>query len=74
MWTWIDNSNLINKDNATKWKVNDGATIVGNSCPVPNPAQYSYNYGFLIAGLSYLYNHVGTASSLLVAFSNKVVC
>lgn len=57
MWDWIAASPLYDASNPDLIQINDGAEDTVN-CTNPNPAQYSYNYGILIAGLAYLYNHV----------------
>jgi mannan endo-1,6-alpha-mannosidase len=62
MWNWLDQSTLINKQDPTTWKINDGAGI-DNGCTDPNPGQYSYNYGILIGGLAYIYSHVSLTSA-----------
>ena len=36
----------------------DGSNIKPGDCSTVNTGQYTYNYATLIAGLSYLYNHV----------------
>ena len=67
MWTWIDNSALLNKNNPIAWKVNDGAGIEAD-CGDPNPAQYSYNYGILLGGLAFIYNHVSRTTTSIKWF------
>lgn len=57
MWTWLSESTLIDPGQPQGTRVYDGAGIEGN-CMKPNQAQYSYNYGILIGGLAYIYNHV----------------
>lgn len=57
MWNWLEQSSLIDQSDPTAWKVYDGADI-SNNCQDPNIHQYSYNYGLLIGGFAYLYNHV----------------
>ncbi|KAK5163438.1 uncharacterized protein LTR77_010620 [Saxophila tyrrhenica] len=56
MWNWISNSTLYEPGTAVGTKIYDGAQIEAQ-CSKPNPAQYSYNYGILIGGLAYIYNH-----------------
>jgi mannan endo-1,6-alpha-mannosidase len=58
-WEWFSNSVLYQPDN---FQVNDG-TDIGNNCTKPNTQQWSYNYGFYIAGLAYIYNHVSAAAA-----------
>ena len=58
-WEWFSNSVLYQPDN---FQVNDG-TDIGNNCTKPNTQQWSYNYGFYIAGLAYIYNHVSSTAS-----------
>ena len=57
MWNWLEASVLIDQGDGTTWKVYDG-TGVDVQCSDANHAQYSYNYGLLIAGLAYMYDHV----------------
>lgn len=57
MWDWISTSSLYDTSGGTLHRINDGAVIEDN-CAVPTTKQYSYNYGILIAGLAYMYNHV----------------
>lgn len=57
MWNWIDSTTLINKDDPTAYKVYDGAGTE-SGCTDNNISPYSYNYGILIGGLAYIYNHV----------------
>ena len=57
MWDWLVATPIIDSSNPEEWRVYDGADI-GNNCSEPNNAQYSYNYGILIGGLAYMYNHV----------------
>lgn len=61
MWNWMEGSTLINQTDPTAWRVYDGAEITNGECPVPNVSQYSYNYGILLGGLAYIYNHVSFA-------------
>lgn len=56
MWNWLESSSLIDQTNPAAWKVYDGADVP--DCVDPNKSQYSYNYGILIGGLAYIYNHV----------------
>lgn len=53
-WDWFSGSVLFEKDT---YQVNDG-TDIGVQCKDANTQQWSYNYGFYVAGLAYLYNHV----------------
>jgi mannan endo-1,6-alpha-mannosidase len=53
-WDWFSNSVLFELDS---YQVNDG-TDISNNCTVANDQQWSYNYGFYVAGLAYMYNHV----------------
>jgi mannan endo-1,6-alpha-mannosidase len=62
MWNWLEASVLIDKSDSTTWKVNDG-TGVDVQCANANHAQYSYNYGILIGGLAYMYNHVSACTA-----------
>lgn len=55
-WDWISTSTLYDDSDPTAIVINDGAGTETN-CTQPNPAQYSYNYGLLIGGLAYIYNH-----------------
>lgn len=57
-WEWFSNSVLLEENN--NWQVNDG-TDIATDCTKPNDQQWSYNYGFYVAGLAYLYNQVGCA-------------
>jgi mannan endo-1,6-alpha-mannosidase len=65
-WDWFSNSVLFEENG---FQVNDG-TDISNNCTVANDQQWSYNYGFYVAGLAYLYNHVSharrTPSSLML--------
>jgi mannan endo-1,6-alpha-mannosidase len=63
MWNWISTSTLYDPDTSVGTKIYDGAGIEGN-CQKPNEAQYSYNYGILIGGLAYIYNHTEDAKWL----------
>ena len=65
-WEWFSNSVLYQPDN---FQVNDG-TDIGNNCTKPNTQQWSYNYGFYIAGLAYIYNHVSACQIYLLSTSN----
>ena len=56
-FNWIQNSVLYDDSDPTAIKVYDGTGDTAN-CTKANQAQYSYNYGILIGGLAYLYNHV----------------
>ena len=62
-WDWISTSSLYVPGTPQGTKIYDGAGIEGN-CKKPNPAQYSYNYGILIGGLAYIYNHTEDAKWL----------
>lgn len=53
-WDWFSQSVLFEQDG---FQVNDGTDMAKN-CTVANTQQWSYNYGFYIAGLAYMYNHV----------------
>lgn len=61
MWDWISTSQMYDDSDPTAIIINDGAGTIGN-CQDPNPDQYSYNYGILIGGLAYIYNHVSLSS------------
>nr|POF17623.1 mannan endo-1,6-alpha-mannosidase dcw1 [Quercus suber] len=52
-WDWFTNSVLW--DNATS-TIFDGTTVT-NNCSDADHTQWTYNYGFWIAGLAYIYNH-----------------
>jgi mannan endo-1,6-alpha-mannosidase len=52
-WDWFSNSVLL--DNTT-YQVNDGTSSSAN-CTAADHQQWSYNYGFYIGGLAFLYNH-----------------
>lgn len=56
-WDWFSGSVLFEKDT---YQVNDG-TDIGVQCKDANTQQWSYNYGFYVAGLAYLYNHTEDA-------------
>ncbi|KAL1590309.1 hypothetical protein WHR41_01217 [Cladosporium halotolerans] len=56
-WNWFSGSVLFEKDS---FQVNDG-TDIGKDCSVANDQQWSYNYGFYVAGLAYLYNQTEDA-------------
>jgi mannan endo-1,6-alpha-mannosidase len=58
-WDWFSQSVLYQADG---FQVNDG-TDISNNCTVANDQQWSYNYGFYIAGLAYMYNHVSWSDS-----------
>lgn len=51
-WEWFSNSALYNPQNS---QINDG-TSINNNCSDADHTQWSYNYGFYIGGLAYLYN------------------
>lgn len=62
-WNWISQSSLYDPNTSVGTKIYDGAGIDGG-CSNPNKAQYSYNYGILIGGLAYIYNHTEDAKWL----------
>jgi mannan endo-1,6-alpha-mannosidase len=55
-WNWISNSVLYDPNTEVGTKIYDG-TGTEQNCITANHAQYSYNYGILIGGLAYAYNH-----------------
>ncbi len=55
-WNWIEQSPLIEVNTPRGTIVNDG-TGIESGCTKANPQQFSYNYGILIGGLAYMYNH-----------------
>jgi mannan endo-1,6-alpha-mannosidase len=54
-WDWFSNSVLY--DNTTN-QINDGTSIDQN-CTQADHTQWSYNYGFFIGGLAFMYNQTG---------------
>lgn len=56
-WDWLSKSVLYNDKNPNSIRIYDG-TDDRQGCTVPNRAQYSYNYGIILSGLAYMYNHV----------------
>ncbi|KAK3703315.1 hypothetical protein LTR37_014527 [Vermiconidia calcicola] len=56
MWDWISSSVLYHPGTPQGIRIYDGASVE-TGCKKPNAAQYSYNYGILIGGLAYIYNH-----------------
>lgn len=70
MWNWLEQSPLIDSSNGDAWKVYDGTQTAGG-CTGAEKTQWTYNYGVLIGGLAYIYNHVSTqALCLNLAISN----
>ena len=61
-WDWISSSTLYAPQADGSVRIYDGAEEYTN-CQDPNQDQYSYNYGILIAGLAYMYNHVSFRDS-----------
>ena len=57
-WEWFSGSVLYDDKNPDSIRIYDGTDDQQN-CVTPNRAQYSYNYGIVLAGLAYMYNHVG---------------
>jgi len=53
-WEWFTTSQLFN---GTTYAVNDGMTIMNKQCPEADHTQWSYNYGLMLGGLAFLYNH-----------------
>lgn len=58
-WNWLEQSPLIDSSTGAAWRVYDGTQIAGG-CTGAEKTQWSYNYGLLIGGLAYMYNHVST--------------
>lgn len=53
-WDWFTESVLFNNQT---FAIYDG-TVDTDNCSSADHTQWTYNYGFYIAGLAYLYNHV----------------
>ncbi|KAK0650944.1 Mannan endo-1 [Lasiodiplodia hormozganensis] len=57
MWDWLAQSPLLDvKSSATKYTVNDGSSTTAN-CSEADRLQWTYNYGTLVSGAAYMYNH-----------------
>ncbi|GME26211.1 hypothetical protein GTA08_BOTSDO03633 [Neofusicoccum parvum] len=62
MFDWLAQSPLLDtKSNATKYTVNDGTSTLQN-CSSADNLQWTYNYGTLISGAAYMYNHTNGSS------------
>ncbi|OJD36289.1 glycoside hydrolase family 76 protein [Diplodia corticola] len=63
MWDWLAQSPLLDtKTSPTKYTVNDGTSTTTN-CSSADRLQWTYNYGTLVSGAAYMYNHTnGTAA------------
>ena len=65
-YEWFVSSQLY--ENGT-FTINDG-TSIDNGCTDADHTQWSYNYGFYIGGLAFLYDAVRLAGSMLFRASN----
>jgi len=59
-WNWFETSVLYDPSTS---QIYDGTSDVTN-CTTADHIQWTYNYGFYIAGLSYMYNHTEDAKWL----------
>lgn len=55
VWEWLEDIKFI-QDGDNGYKIYDGANIADNNCSTLHPQFWTYNYGLLLAGASYLYN------------------
>jgi mannan endo-1,6-alpha-mannosidase len=62
-WDWIETTSLLDPNTPQGTRVYDGTGIESN-CKKANEQQFSYNYGILIGGLAYMYNHTEDAKWL----------
>lgn len=53
IWNWLEDVDFID---SSSYKVIDGGST-GSNCETHSVAQWSYNFGLMIAGTAYLYSH-----------------
>ncbi|KAK3079855.1 hypothetical protein LTS18_003739, partial [Coniosporium uncinatum] len=58
MYDWMEETGLVDE----QYMVYDGADVADN-CTVKNKIQYTYNYGTMIAGAAYMYNHTNGSAT-----------
>ncbi|CDK24426.1 unnamed protein product [Kuraishia capsulata CBS 1993] len=58
VWDWMEDVGFV-VESGDSISVYDGADIVDDECPTVGEDEWTYNYGILIAGCSYLYNMTG---------------